>query len=45
MSSKLIPLLPDLQAVSFDLQLQLWDMFLPLQGPRSVVHRSFVIHR
>lgn len=43
LSNKLIPLLPYLQNVSFDLQLQLWDMFLPLQGPRSVVHRSFVI--
>ncbi|XP_034232585.1 uncharacterized protein LOC117640300 [Thrips palmi] len=43
LSSKLIPLLQDLQSVSFDLQLQLWDMFLPLQGPRSVVHRTFVI--
>lgn len=47
LSSKLMPLLPDLQATSLgqQLQLQLWDMFLPVQGPRSVVHRTFVIHK
>ncbi|KAJ1522963.1 hypothetical protein ONE63_002100 [Megalurothrips usitatus] len=43
LTSKLIPLLQDLQAVTFDLQAQLWDMYLPLYGPRSVVHRSLVL--